>query len=330
MIGTEFLEGQGLGNQLLCYVSARCIAMDNGKEFGTAGQERLAVNRHSKKGLYFMDLDLGKPVTDTSGFTVFREAEKRIYRRTCVHDMKHGCYVSGGDQRVYEIKDQTLLYGNFQSELYFRHHLHEIRQWLAVKPEYESDEFTKDNLCILNFRGGEYEGEPALYLSKKYWINAMNYMKSINPTMEFMIVTDDVAAANKMLPDIPACHGELAKDYVTIKNARYLILSNSSFGILPALLSTTAKVILAPEYWARHNVSDGYWASEQNIYEKFSYVNRNGDILSGNHCRQALEFYRQKAKNERQRPYSKAAIYLRGVLERLQYLGGKAKRKLKG
>ena len=64
MIGTEFLKGQGLGNQLFCYVTARCIAKERGCAFGTAGQEQLAVNIHSKKGMYFMDLDLGERIPD--------------------------------------------------------------------------------------------------------------------------------------------------------------------------------------------------------------------------------------------------------------------------
>ena len=63
MIGTEFIKGQGLGNQLFSYVSARCIARDLGYGFGTAGQDQLAVNIHSKKGMYFMDMDLGVPIT---------------------------------------------------------------------------------------------------------------------------------------------------------------------------------------------------------------------------------------------------------------------------
>ena len=59
MIGTEFIKGQGLGNQLFCYVTARAIAEENGYEFGTAGQEIFAVNIHNDKGMYFMDVDLG-------------------------------------------------------------------------------------------------------------------------------------------------------------------------------------------------------------------------------------------------------------------------------
>ena len=71
MIGTEFLQGQGLGNQLFCYVSVRCIAKDAGYEFGTAGQGQLAVNIHSKKGMYFMDMDLGTPILDKRKFEVY-------------------------------------------------------------------------------------------------------------------------------------------------------------------------------------------------------------------------------------------------------------------
>ena len=93
MVGTEFLQGQGLGNQLFCYVSARCIAEDLGYTFGTAGQEQLAVNIHSKKGMYFMDMDLGIPISEKEKeqvYQAYREKEKRLYLKSCAHDMTHG------------------------------------------------------------------------------------------------------------------------------------------------------------------------------------------------------------------------------------------------
>ena len=37
MIGTEVTHGDGLGNQLFRYVTARCIAKDRGEEFGILG-----------------------------------------------------------------------------------------------------------------------------------------------------------------------------------------------------------------------------------------------------------------------------------------------------
>ena len=38
-------------------------------------------------------------------------------------------------------------------------------------------EYTRDNLCVLNLRGGEYASEPALFLRKKYWTDAMAQME---------------------------------------------------------------------------------------------------------------------------------------------------------
>ena len=62
MIGTEVTHGDGLGNQLFRYVTARCIALDRGEEFGILGKETFANNMHSSCGLYFMNLDFGKEV----------------------------------------------------------------------------------------------------------------------------------------------------------------------------------------------------------------------------------------------------------------------------
>ena len=145
-------------------------------------------------------------------------------------------------------------------------------------------------------RGGEYTGSPELFIDKKYWINGMKEMKKIRPDMEFMIVTDDVETANKMLPGIEAHHFDIGKDYVTLKNAHYLLLSNSSFACLPAHTSETVKFIIAPKYWARHNVSDGYWASEQNIYSLFHYMDRKGRLFTAEECKKELEEYKKKSK----------------------------------
>ena len=118
-------------------------------------------------------------------------------------------------------------------------------------------------------------------------------MKKIDPNMEFMIITNDVKEASKILPGIPAYNFDLAKDYSIIKNAKYLLLANSSFAYFPAFTSTTVKYILAPKYWARHNVSNGYWASEQNIYEGWHYQDRHGRIFTWEECLKELEQYKQ-------------------------------------
>jgi hypothetical protein len=58
MIMTEMYHGQGLGNQLFCYVTTRCIAADKNVEFGLKGLKNLGDRRYNDKGLYFMNLCL--------------------------------------------------------------------------------------------------------------------------------------------------------------------------------------------------------------------------------------------------------------------------------
>lgn len=298
MIGTEFIEGFGLGNQLLCLITAKCIAIENGCEFGTANQKQFANNMHSNKGMYFMDIDLGGDITEEmkAGYNKLVEADDRFYIGTSKHDMRLGCYISGTDDNLKKVADNTLIYGNMQSEDYFGKYREEIKKWFHVKPEYDSYEYSRDNLCIINMRGGEYTDEPSLYLDRSYFLKAMKNMRKIRPDMEFMVVTEDEEAARKVLPEIESHHFDMGRDYVTVKNAKYLILSNSSFAILPAMTSDTVEYIIAPKYWARHNVSDGFWSSEQNIYSFFNYMDRKGRMFTADECRREYEEYKKTSR----------------------------------
>ena len=311
IIATELLKGQGLGNQLFCYVTTRCLAYAKGYEFSILNREIFANNthdefchghdevRHCNKGMYFMDIDCGLDVPKEVFDEVYHEREDRIFLGNSMHDIEHGCYISGADKTLLNLNKTTLLYGNMQAWAYFGQYRDEIRKWLAVKPEYDCHAYAKENLCIINVRGGEYAGNPELFLRRKYWLDAMKEMRKLRPDMEFMIVTDDVHAARRVLPEVEAHHFALAKDYTIIKNASYLILSNSSFAFFPAFTSETVKYIIAPKYWARHNVSDGYWASEQNIYDGFSYMDKKGRLFSAQECRAELAEYKKRSKTYR-------------------------------
>ena len=257
------------------------------------GRETLGNNIHSDCGLYFMNLDMGLE-SDASEYTrIYQEREDRLYLPNSKHDLVHGCYVTGTDQELLHIQDQVLVAGNMQAEDYFIKYKNQIKQWLAVKPEYECFDYSRDNLCILHLRCTDYMDSPELFLKKKYWINGMENMRKIRPDMEFMIITNDTKEAEKLIPGVKAYNFNLAKDYSIIKNAKYLLLANSSFTYFPAFTSDTVQTIIAPKYWARHNVSDGYWASEQNIYEGWTYQDRHGKLFSAEECRQELETYKR-------------------------------------
>lgn len=308
MIGTEVTHGDGLGNQLFRYVTARCIAKDRGEEFGVLGKETFANNMHSSCGLYFMDLDFGKEVTREDFKHRYNEKEKRLYLGNSAHDLQYGAYVAGTDWDMYKVPEDTLLWGNMQAEDYYLKYKEEIKEWLKVKPEYDCYDFSQDDLCILHLRCTDYMDCPELFIKKSYWKKGMKNMRKINPNMRFMIITNDVKEANKILPGIPAYNFDLAKDYSIIKNAKYLLLANSSFTYFPAFTSETVKYIIAPKYWARHNVSDGYWSSEQNIYTGFHYMDRKGNIFTAEECRKELEEYKKTSKK-----YKNADVYPSGL-----------------
>ena len=313
IIATELLKGQGLGNQLFCYVTVRSLAHAKGYDFSILNREIFANNihdeiRHSNKGMYFMDLDCGPVVPRETFDTVYHEREERLFIGNSTHDLVHGCYVAGADEALLELDQTTLVYGNLQAWAYFGRYRNEIKNWLAVKPAYDCYAYTRENLCIINVRGGEYAGNPELFLRRKYWLDAIKRMREIRSDMEFMVVTDDVDAARRVLPEVEAHHFDLAKDYTIIKNASYLILSNSSFAFFPAFTSETVKFVIAPKYWARHNVSDGYWASEQNIYDGFSYMDRKGRLFSAQACRDELAEYKRTSKK-----YQRIGVPLAGT-----------------
>ncbi len=304
MIGTEFVPGAGLGNQLFFYITTRCVAMEKGVPFGFVNPGQIGNVFHSQKGMYFMDpIDLGKEITreEMKDYKVYNEKEDRLFMGNSIHDMENGCYISGTDKALMEVEDGTLIYGNMQAQDYFEKYRDNIKDWLHVKEEADSHEYTADDLCIINMRGGEYTNHPELYLDRRYFLNAIKNMKKINPDMRFMVVTEDEESAKKVLPEYECHHFDMGKDYVTIKNARYLILSNSSFALMPVMSSTELKKAIAPKYWARHNISDGFWSSEQNIYSFLTYQDKKGNLFSSEECRKELEEYKKKSALYRRR-----------------------------
>ena len=286
IIATELLKGQGLGNQLFCYVTTRALAYAKGYAFSILNRELLDC-------MYFMDIDCGANVKKGVFETIYHEKEDRLYLGNSAHDIENGCYITGVDKKLLSLDQTTLLYGNMQDESYFGNYKKEIKDWLRVKPEYDCMDYSRENLCIINIRGGEYTSNPELFLRRRYWLDAMRIMRQKRSDMEFMVVTDDLAAAKRILPEVKAYHFDLAGDYTVIKNAHYLILSNSTFAFFPAFTSETVQYIIAPKYWARHNVSNGYWASEQNIYSNFVYLDRKGKLYTARECREELDKYKE-------------------------------------
>lgn len=262
MIAGILHQGSGLGNQLFRYVATRVKAEELGVPFGM-------VNAGGFKGASFMDIDLGQPVPgtftieagtgkafiDIEGFNLFEEKATN----------ENGLDIRSYDPEWNFITDNTVIDGEFQDDKYFGHKLYDISKWL--KTEHLD---IPDDWCVIGFRGGEFTVFPDLYLTREYWETAIERMLRKNYHMKFVCVTDDPVSARAMLPEHVKITHEIGTDWRMIRYAKNLIISNSSFYILPALLNRRAEEVIAPRYWARRNT--GVWATPGNYYKRFTYL----------------------------------------------------------
>ena len=243
-------KGSGLGDQLFSYIATRVRAADLGVDFGFVGKAFF-------KGVDFMKLDWGKDVD--LKYHVEYPAGKVVI------DDEHKLYVL--DKPYYDpefnfIEDGTVIDGyGAQDERYWNGW--SIRSWLEVKPLEMSD-----NVCVINFRGGEFVTVPQLFLSKSYWDAAIAKMREEYLDIEFEVHTDDPVLAKQFFSDFE-CIKDIGLNWRSVRYAKHLILSNSAFGIIPALIGE-AKEVIAPRYWARRNTQE--WSLPSNYYSKFTYI----------------------------------------------------------
>ena len=319
LLGTKLLKGMGLGNMLFAYVSVRALAKALDCPFSILGASLLenALKDGSPDGKPFLSLDYGIDAQETDFHLTLHEKDDRLYLGNSKHDLTHGCYVSGADPVLQRINSEggVLIYGNLQAEDYFDTCREEIQTWLAPRLDFQKTTgaiLPQENLCLINIRGGEYTGSPELFLRPAYFQNAIKQMRKEYPDMAFKIITDDLTAARRILPNIQPLHFSTAGDYLALHQARYLILSNSSFAFFPAYTNLRVKRIFAPKYWARHNVSDGYWSGEQNIYRIFTYLDRQGNAFTKSQCLAELESYKKSSPKyaKLNQPPAKIAYYL--------------------
>ena len=260
MIVNELYNGSGLGNQLWRYAVTRAIALNNGYEYGIMNPQKFKAHK-------IMDLDFGNEVIGGTGPeggppVTLPDGIERYYEEKSLIHPTYNCDCRLYDPRLASIPDNTKIDGNMESEKYLEGRKQEVRQWLKVRDDKQIYGLSKKNICILNFRGGEYRGISDLFLPKSYWINAMNLMRQKNPNMDFKVVTDDPVTAKNMFPELNVFHYNTEVDWVLVRNAKNIIMSNSSFAWIPTWINNEVISVIAPKYWGKHNVSMAFGRKE--------------------------------------------------------------------
>lgn len=285
MITADFTGN--IGDHLKIYALTRTIAEKNGYRWGFN-----PVPSHDyyngREQMYFLDIDYG--ATHASAWGTVPEWADQVVSEPVVPLIMNGNIANYHPYtpELFDIKDNTKLIVNCaQNFKYYDGKKEDIRKWFAIKPDFAED-YKKaletyeieldDDLCVLNARGGEYLSVKDFSLTMNYWANAIKNMLKKNPRMRFICITDDVKYYEKHF-DFPVMHFSIGLDYYIVNHAKNLIISNSAFAMFPTWLNDEAYVI-APLYWARHNVSDGQWIySEINIPE-WNWMNREGNFVN--------------------------------------------------
>ena len=289
MIVNEIYNGSGLGNQLWRYVVTRGIAIKNGYDFGFQGKEKF-------KASSIFNLDWGKEVVGGSGPeggppVELPEGIERYYCEKKKFHPVHGCDITRYDEYLANVPDNTKIEGNTESELYIDGLKDQVREWLKIREDKQVFHLKREDVCILAFRGGEYVGIKDLFLPREYWYNSMAMMTTRNSDMKFAIITDDPRTAKVFFPGLAVYHFDTAADWVLVRNAKNIIMSNSSFAWIPTWINDDVVSVIAPKYWGKHNISDGFWAQGDSLTKDWEYMGPNGILYSYEQCKKEKDQY---------------------------------------
>lgn len=336
MIVSEIYNGSGLGNQLWNIVAPRCIAEHRGFRWGVrrditnsgSGASNLqTVGLKTFKGCQFLtNIDWGDEVT---GGVTHQEGQEpselpdgiEYYGRERVDEYPYGFHeLPNEDAMIYDdllyntVPDNTKIDGTFQRLRYINDRRSDIIEWL--KPNITVNDYSSDDFCVIQFRGGEYLITSA-WCPPEYYRLAADRMLEINPNMKFGVITDDPENAKKYIPWAPIIGasssdqidplshlqgsgfyvykgGPIGIDYSILNNAVHSILTSSTFAFWPAWTNTKAKTIIAPKYWNDYKRSTGYWRGDDNIVDDWMYIDTSGIMMSGTDCKEEYREYRKR------------------------------------
>lgn len=257
------------------YITVRTLAEKKGYEWQMViesafkGKEFMPLKTRSENSLGNIGMNLKTDIAFDLKW--WREKEVR----------ENGADIRSYDPEINFVEDNTIIDGSFEDFKYWGHNLKNINEWLKVEPLE-----VPDNKCIIGFRGGEYAAVPELFLPPEYWATAINKMFEID-RFEFEVHTDDPELAKKVFLAKEeakvsvienqqlghSLHSNMGFNWRSARYAKYAIIPNSAFFILPRLLKhheDPTAVTIAPRYWAGRNVKQ--WRRPACYYPQFTYL----------------------------------------------------------
>ena len=307
MLGASIHEHAGLGNQIWRYVCCRLFAEKQGYEWG--------VSHPGWRGP-FLNIDWGKDielnVEQDSDFNITDEF-KHYYKEKSERFPEVDGEIGKADLGFLSLEDNTYINGNFQRMAYIEEDRDKICSWLTYDDKYKVTDYSSENICVIQLRGGDYTTGHSM-LPREYYQNAMKHMLHNNPNVKFVIVTDDPKTAKQLIPNVDIVGSAISEekdqyqkniswytypgrpvsiDYSILNNAKYAIISSSTFAFWPIWTSNELLNVIAPKYWFDWSRSDGWWRPFDCIVndEKWLWLDTEGNLYRSDTCIKERETY---------------------------------------
>jgi hypothetical protein len=306
MLAVSVHEHSGLGNQIWRAVCCRVFADRLGYDY--------AISHPGWRGP-FLNFDFGKEINlNVENESDFYSAEelpegiKFYYEETTVtHNNPFFFPESDPDEKKFlTIEDETYINGNFQILNYIEEYRDKICDWLTYDDKYKVTDYSSENICVIQIRGGDYKTGHSV-LPQQYYYEAMRHMKDNNPNIEFVIVTDDPEFSKQMIPNVEIVGsavsdekdlyqknigwytypgGPVHLDYSILNTAKYAIISASTFAFWPIWTNKYLINVIAPKYWFDWSRSDSSWRPTDSIVndEKWLWLDREGYLYRSDTC----------------------------------------------
>jgi hypothetical protein len=96
---------------------------------------------------------------------------------------------------------------------------------------------------------------------------------------EFEVISDHADFLNEEFPS-----KKVIRDFSLLSRAKYLVLSNSSFSWWGAWVNKNPTIVIAPKYWARHNLRTSMWSTGDILTKGWRYLDSFGALYDYEDC----------------------------------------------
>jgi len=270
----------GLGNQMFQYACGKAISTRLGVEIKLDIQH--VIDRTPRKEFTFRDYELGvfnvnEHIATTEELRRFvpnlwnaNEMVKHYYKlkrillgNTLYREKLKFSY----NKEIDSLKDNTYLYGYFQTEEYFSNFRNDILNSFTLRNAIDDKnaaliaQMQAENSVSIHIRRGDYENSVFELLSlEEYYLKAIDAIKKDIESPVFYFFTNEIEWVeknfsslniNKTIVNINT-EKQSYMDMILMSNCKHNIIANSSFSWWGAWLNqNTSKIVIAPKKWFR-------------------------------------------------------------------------------